>query len=110
MINVHTNFKHCDILLGHSMLQLCSVVIFDNFVVFSVQVLLVVLYTDLLLCNKSDRYISFFWVCSVGLGARSVVDFSRGSLCVWRSPLKLFRIYLGMVTSFGARLCWGGGG
>ena len=33
MRNVHTNFKHCDILLRHSMLQLCSVVIFDNFVV-----------------------------------------------------------------------------
>ena len=33
--NVHTNFKRClcDILLGHSILQLCSVVIFDNFVV-----------------------------------------------------------------------------
>ena len=35
MRNVHTNFKHClcDIRLRHSMLQLCSVVIFDNFVV-----------------------------------------------------------------------------
>ena len=43
------------------MLQLCSVVIFDNFVVFSVQVLLVVLNTDLLMCNKSDRYIQGFF-------------------------------------------------
>ena len=25
-------------------------------------------------------------------------------------PVTLFRMYLGMVTSFGARLCWGGGG
>ena len=24
--------------------------------------------------------------------------------------VKLFRVYLGMVTSFRARLCWGGGG
>ena len=24
--------------------------------------------------------------------------------------VKVFRVYLGMVTSFGARLCWGGGG
>ena len=25
-------------------------------------------------------------------------------------PVTLFRVYLGMVTSFRARLCWGGGG
>ena len=33
--DVYTNSKHClsDILLRHSILQLCSVVIFDNFVV-----------------------------------------------------------------------------
>ena len=24
--------------------------------------------------------------------------------------VKVFRVYLGMVTCFGARLCWGGGG
>ena len=38
------------------MLQLCSVVIFDNFVVL-VSRLLVVFHTDFLLYNKSDRYI-----------------------------------------------------
>ena len=26
------------------------------------------------------------------------------------APVTLFRIYLGMVTCFRARLCWGGGG
>ena len=57
------------------MLQLCSVVIFDNFVVL-VSRLLVVFHTDLLLCNKSDRYIHIVWVCCMGLGARSVVHFS----------------------------------
>ena len=57
------------------MLQLCSVVIFDNFVVL-VSRSLVVFHTDLLLCNKSDRYIHIVWVCCMGLGARSVVNFS----------------------------------
>ena len=38
------------------MLQLCSVVIFDNFVVLASR-LLVIFHTDFLLCNKSDRYI-----------------------------------------------------
>ena len=90
------------------MLQLCSVVIFDNFVVFSVQVLLVVLYTDLLICNKYDRYIQFFWGCYMGLGARSVVNFSRGSLCVWRSPLYYLGYTLAWSLVFGARLCWRG--
>ena len=57
------------------MLQLCSVVIFDNFVVL-VSRLLVVFHTDLLLCNKSVRYIHIMWVCYLGLGAWSVVHFS----------------------------------
>ena len=26
------------------------------------------------------------------------------------APVTLFRVYLGMVTCFRARLCWGGGG
>ena len=30
-------------------------------------------------------------------------------LCV-EVPVTLVRVYLGMVTCFGARLCWGGGG
>ena len=68
-----------------------------------------VLYTDLLICNKSDRYIQFFWVCCVGLGARSVVNLSGGSLCVWRSSVTLFRVYLGMVTCFWSTFVLGGG-
>ena len=80
---IYTNFFVC---------QFCS---------FSVQALLVVLYTDLLICNKSYRYIQvFFWVCCVGLGARSVVNFSGGSLLCVEVPVTLFRVYLGMVTSF----------
>ena len=35
-----------------------------------------VFHIDLLLCNKSDRYIPIVWVYCVGLGARSVVKFS----------------------------------
>ena len=31
-----------------------------------------------------------------------------GALCV-EVPVTLVRVYLGMVTCFGARLCWGGG-
>ena len=57
------------------MLQLCSVVIFDNFLVLAFR-LLVIFHTDFLLCNKSDRYIYIVWVCCMGLGARSVVNFS----------------------------------
>ena len=66
-----------------------------------------VLYTDLLICNKYDRYIQFFWVCCMGLGARSVVNFSRGVLCVWRSLLHYFGYTLEWSLVFGARLCWG---
>ena len=46
----------------------------------------------------------------MGLGARLVVTFSWGGdpLCV-EVPGKVVRVYLGMVTCFGARLCWGGG-
>ena len=25
-------------------------------------------------------------------------------------PVRVLRVFVGMVTSFGARLCWGGGG
>ena len=68
-----------------------------------------VLYTDLLICNKSDRYIQlFFLVCCVGLGAQSVVNFSGGSLCVWRSPLHYLGYTLAWLLVFGAHLCWRG--
>ena len=69
-----------------------------------------VLHTDLLICNKSDQYIHIVWVCCMGLGARSVVNFSWGSLCVWRSPLHYLGYTLEWSLVFGARLCWGGGG
>ena len=68
-----------------------------------------VLYTDLLICNKYVRYIQFFGVCCMGLGARSVVNFSRRSLCVWRCPLH----YLGYTLEWSLVLdhvCAGGGG
>ena len=56
------------VIFGYDIPCCSSVVIFDNFVV--------------LICNKSDRYIQFFWVCCVGLGARLVVNFSGGaSVC-----------------------------
>ena len=51
--------KHClsDILLRHSILQLRSVVIFDNFVVLVARFFWVLSHTCILLCNKSDRCI-----------------------------------------------------
>ena len=67
------------------MLQLCSVVIFDNFVVL-VSRLLVVFHTDFY-CVINVIGIYIYWV-----------------------PVTLVRAYLGMVTCFRARLCWGGGG
>ena len=89
------------------MLQLCSVVIFDNFVVL-VSRLLVVFHTDFYyVINVIGIYI--YWVCCMGLGARLVVTFSWGEpLCV-EVRVTLVRVYLGMVTCFRARLCWGGG-
>ena len=66
------------------------------------------LHTDLLMCNKSDRYIHILGCC-MGLGARSVVNFSGGEpLCV-EVPVTLFRVYLGMVTSFWSTFVLGGG-
>ena len=50
----------------------------------------------------------YFWVCCMGMGARSVVNFSRGSLCVCRSPLH----YLGYTLECSLVLehvCAGGG-
>ena len=46
---------------------------------------------------------------SVGPDPRAVVLFSHiGSLHV-KISVTLFRLYIGMVTCFRARLCWGGG-
>ena len=46
----------------------------------------------------------------VGAGCPVGSMFFKGEpLCV-EAPVTLFRVYLGMVTIFGARLCWGGGG
>ena len=72
--SLHTNCP-CDIWLGHSVLQSCSVVIFDNFVVlvsrfywwFFIQ-------TYYYVVNLIGIYIVWFYC--VGLGARSVVNFS----------------------------------
>ena len=109
--SVHMNFWRClcDILLRHSILQLRSVVIFDNFVLLVSRffwLFRILARYDVI--NMIGTY--KFWVCYVGLGARSVVSFLRGEpLCV-EVPVTLFRLYLGMVTCFGVRLCWGGGG
>ena len=86
------------------MLQLCGVVIFDNFGVF-VSRLLVVFHTDFLLCNKSDRYI---YIVGFLYGAGCPVSgyfFRREPLCV-EVPVTL--PWNGHLF-FGARLCWGGG-
>ena len=86
-----------------------SVVIFDNFVVLVSRVFwLFRILTYYYVINLISTY--NFWVCCVGLGARSVVDFSRGeSLCA-EVPVTLFRVSLEWSLVFGARLCWGGGG
>ena len=95
-------------MLRHSILQLRSVVIFDNFVVLvSMFFWLFRILACYYVINMIGTY--NFWVCYVGLGARSVVSFSRGSLCVWRSPLPYLGCTLEGSLVFGARLCWGGG-
>ena len=100
--------KHClsDILLRHSILQLRSVVIFDNFVVLVARFFWffrILAYYYVL--NLIGVYNS--WVYCVGLGARSVVFFLSGSLYVWRSPLQYSGYSLEMSLVFGARLYWG---
>ena len=46
---------------------------------------------------------------SVGPDPRAVVLFSHIGFLHVKISVTLFRIYLGMVTCFRARLCWGGG-
>ena len=89
------------------MLQLRSVVIFDNFVVLVSWFFWLV---RILACYYVIDMIGTynFWVYCVGLGARSVVSFSRGSLSVWRSPLPYFGYALEWSLVFGTRLCWRG--
>ena len=89
------------------MLQLCSVVIFDNFVLVSRFYWWFCILTYYYVINLIGTY-NFFGVCCMGLGARWVVNFSRGSLCVWRSPLH----YLGYTLEWSLVLehvCAGGG-
>ena len=95
-------------MLRHSMLQLRSVVIFDIFVFWCPGCFWLV---RILACYYVIDIIGTynFWVCCVGLGAWSVVNFSRGSLCVWRFPLHYLGYTLEWSLVFGARLCWGGG-
>ena len=54
-------------------------------------------------------YIIFGFIC-VGLGARSVVIFCGGALCVAVPVSSTQGIPCEMSLVFGARLCWGGGG
>ena len=82
MRNVHTNFKHClcDIMLRHSMLQLCSVVIVT--------------------------YI--FWVVVWDwVPGRWLISQGGEPLCV-EVPVTLFRVYLGIVASFWSTFVLGG--
>ena len=53
-------------------------------------------------------YIILGFIC-VGLGARSVVIFCRGALCV-EVPVTVLRVFLGNVTSFWSTFVLGGGG
>ena len=47
---------------------------------------------------------------SVGPDPRAVVLFSHIEFLHVKISVTLFRLYIGMVTCFRARLCWGGGG
>ena len=102
--------KHClsDILLRHSILQLRSIVIFDNFVVLVARffwVFRIIAYYYVI--NLIGVYNS--WVYCVGMGARLVVIFCRGALCV-AVPVTVLRVFLGNVTSFWSTFVLGGGG
>ena len=46
---------------------------------------------------------------SVGPDPRAVVLFSHIEFLHVKISVTLFRLYIGMVTCFRARLCWGGG-
>ena len=99
--------KHCrgDILLRHSILQLRSVVIFDNFVARFFWFFRIIAYYYVI--NLIVLIILGF-ICVV-LGARSVVFFCRGALCV-EVPVTVLRVFLGNVTSFWSTFVLGGGG
>ena len=81
-LECYSELKHClsDILLRHSILQLRSVVIFDNFVVLVARFFW-------FFCILAYYYIInligvYNWACFMGLGARSVVISCRGaSVC-----------------------------
>ena len=46
---------------------------------------------------------------SVGPEPRAVVLILTSAYLHVKISVRVFRVYLGMVTSFRARLCWGGG-
>ena len=102
--------KHClcDILLRHSILQLRSIVIFDNFVVLVARffwffrITAYYYVTNLIgVCN------SWVYLCGAGCPVGSNL-LCWGAWCV-AVPVTVLRVFLVNVTSFGARLCWGGG-
>ena len=72
-------------MLRHSMLQLRSVVIFDNFVVLVSRFFWLV---RILACYYVIDMIGtyYFWVCCMGMGARSVVNFFPGGASVCGGP------------------------
>ena len=54
--------------------------------------------------------VSISWVCLCGAGCPvGSNNFVGEPLCV-EVPVRVLRVFIGSVTRFGARLCWGGGG
>ena len=91
------------------MLQLRSVFIFDNFAVL-VSRLLLVFHTDFdYVINVIGIYIYIGFVVWGWVPGWWLRFYGGEPLCV-EVPVTLVSIYLGMVTCFRARLCWGGGG
>ena len=103
--------KHClnDILLRHSLLQLGSVVIFDNFVVLVARFfwffhILAYYYV----INLIGVYNIWVYFCGAGCPVGSN-HFVGEPLCV-EVPVTVLRVFLGSVTSFWSTFVLGGGG
>ena len=99
------------VIFGYDIPCCSRVVIFDNFVVLVSRFYWCFFFNiALIICNKSDRYKHFCWVCCVGPGARLVVKFSREGASVCGGPLLR---YLGYTLEWSLVLehvCTGGGG
>ena len=58
----------------------------------------------------ASSFIRDRWVILRGVGCLVVVLVLASAFLHVKVPVKVVRVFLGNVTSFGARLCWGGGG